>query len=257
MLTTAVDLPQIRRLEAVSFRSLPATSTYFNGSWAVRLTESLPAKRLNSVNPLDPRDSSNLEQRIALEAERFRRVDREMVFRLSPLAANDLTRYLQTSNWISFDPSIVMTLNLDHMQMDQAIDRLPFKDIHIWVDEVLELGNQNRDKKPGNVELIKSIESNTGLFLLRDENGLPSCALRVVIDNDLVGLFSLVTSTANKRQGLASSLLSSALAWARQQGAKKAWLQVEIANTPAISLYKKFGFHQAYEYVYACPPNQS
>ena len=256
MLTTEVDLPKIRRLEAVSFRSLPATSTFFNGSWAVRLTQTLPAKRLNSINPLDPRDSSNLEQRIALEMERFRRVDREMVFRLSPLAANELTRYLQSSNWTSFDPSIVMTLNLDQMHMDQTIDRLPFKDVQIWVDEVLELGNQNRDIKFGNIELIRSIESNTGLFLLRDENGSPLCALRVVIDNDLVGLFSLVTSTAKKRQGLASSLLSSALSWARQQGARTAWLQVESANTPAITLYKKFGFHEAYEYVYARPPKQ-
>lgn len=256
MLTTAVDLPLIRRLEAVSFRSLPSTSTFFNGSWAVRLTQALPAKRLNSINPLDPRDSANLETRIASEMERFRRVDREMVFRLSPLAANDLAQYLQSSNWTSFDPSIVMILNLDQMQMDQTIDRLPFKDVQIWVDEVLELGNQNSDKKLGNVDLIRSIESNTGLFLLRDKNEFPLCALRVVIENDLVGLFSLVTSTVKKRQGFASSLLSSALSWARQQGANTAWLQVESANTPAIALYKKFGFHKAYEYIYVRPPKQ-
>ena len=58
-------------MEAVAFRSFPATTTYFDGTWAIRLTAGHPAKRLNSVNPLDPSDTANLAERIDEAGRRF------------------------------------------------------------------------------------------------------------------------------------------------------------------------------------------
>ncbi len=250
---TEADLPHIRRLEAVSFRSFPATTTYFNGSWAVRLTAGLPAKRLNSVNPLDPFDTWNIKQRLNRELQRFGSFGRPMVFRLTPLAPKTLSDHLFASGWNSFDESIVMTLNLAQIDLSDAVIRLPFKDTGLWVDAVLELGNQEKFLKPGKVEVIKAIEAETGLFILKDANGIPRCALRAVLDNEMLGLFSLATSQQSQRKGLAKSLMRSALSWARQQGAKTAWLQVEKSNMPAIALYRHLGFQTAYSYVYAQP----
>ena len=61
---SGLDLGQVRRMEAVAFRSFPATTTYFDGTWAIRLTAGHPAKRLNSVNPLDPSDIAHMDERI-------------------------------------------------------------------------------------------------------------------------------------------------------------------------------------------------
>jgi len=49
------SLAQVRRFEAAGFRAWPAASVEYDGAWLVRLTSGLPAKRLNSVNPLDPK----------------------------------------------------------------------------------------------------------------------------------------------------------------------------------------------------------
>ena len=52
------NLPIVRRFEAAGFRAWPATSVQYDGAWSVRLTGGHPAKRLNSVNPLDPGDDA-------------------------------------------------------------------------------------------------------------------------------------------------------------------------------------------------------
>lgn len=60
-----MPLAQIRQIEAVGFRAWPAASVHYDGSWAIRMTACHPSKRLNSVNPLDPGDTDNMEQRVA------------------------------------------------------------------------------------------------------------------------------------------------------------------------------------------------
>src|SRR5690606_34782108 len=82
----APDLPVVRRFEAAGARAWPATSVYYDGAWAVRLTASHPAKRLNSINPLDPGDDGNLPERIARLGREFEAYGRPLTFRMSPLS---------------------------------------------------------------------------------------------------------------------------------------------------------------------------
>ena len=48
-------------------------------------------------------------------------------------------------------------------------------------------------------------------------------------------------------------LVQSALKWARQRGARFAWLQVEADNAPALGLYRSLGFDEIYRYHYRQP----
>ncbi|TIU15748.1 MAG: GNAT family N-acetyltransferase, partial [Mesorhizobium sp.] len=50
----------VRRYEAAGFRAWPAAAVHYDGTWVVRLTAGHPAKRLNSVNPLDPGDIQHI-----------------------------------------------------------------------------------------------------------------------------------------------------------------------------------------------------
>ena len=93
MSATQARLAWIRQLEAIAFRSFPSTSTFYDGTWAIRLTAGHPAKRLNSVNPLDPSDTGELAVRMAKAQRRFDSFGRPLMFRLSPLAPPALTRY--------------------------------------------------------------------------------------------------------------------------------------------------------------------
>jgi len=247
------DLTQVRRLEAVSFRSFPSTSTHYDGTWAIRLTAGHPAKRLNSVNPLDPSDHSYIDARLELAKRRFESFGRPLVFRQSPLAPHELETIFDDRGWERFDESIVMTLDLSCASLDDALDHVPMKDIGYWVDSFLQLSEEEMQTKPGLFEVISSIEPNCGLFV-KNVDDQHVAAVRCVHENDLAGVFDLVTGSSFHRQGHAKGLLASALKWARQSDAKHAWLQVLAENNAAIELYKGFGFEEVYRYSYRKAP---
>jgi ribosomal protein S18 acetylase RimI-like enzyme len=247
------SLPQVRRLEAVSFRSFPSTSTHYDGTWAIRLTAGHPAKRLNSVNPLDPSDHAYIDARIELAKRKFESFGRELIFRQSPLAPTELEDILDDRGWLRFDESIVMMLDLSSVDLSVHRDHVPMKDIGYWADSFLQLSSEKKSSKPGLVEVIQSIQPTCGLFV-KNEGDNHVAAVRCVHDNDLVGIFDLVTGNSHQRQGHASSLMGSALKWAKQSGSKHAWLQVVAENTAAFELYKSFGFEELYRYSYRKAP---
>lgn len=250
-----ISLAQVRRLEAVSFRSFPATTTYYDGTWAIRLTAGHPAKRLNSVNPLDPSDHSRILERLELARHRFAGFGRPLVFRQSPLAPKELEQIFDQRGWLRFDESAVMVVDLQMLDLDGALDQLPVQDVGLWVDSFMALSNHQAEVKPGLVEVISSIQPKSGLFL-RQENGVDVTAMRCVHDNDLAGVFDLATSAAHRRHGFARQLLLSAMKWAKQSGASHAWLQVELDNIAAIRLYENLGFYELYRYSYRKPAGQ-
>lgn len=246
-------LAQVRRLEAVSFRSFPSTSTHYDGTWAIRLTAGHPAKRLNSVNPLDPSDHAYIDARLELAKRKFKSFGRDLVFRQSPLAPVELEDLLDDRGWVRFDESIVMMLDLNKSDFSQYVDHVPMKDTGYWVDSFLHLSEETRSKKPGLFEVISSIQPTCGLFV-KNVGSEHVAAVRCVHDNDLAGVFDLVTGNEYLRQGHAKSLMGSALKWAKKSGARFAWLQVLAENEAAFELYSGFGFEELYRYSYRRAP---
>jgi ribosomal protein S18 acetylase RimI-like enzyme len=247
-------LSQVRRLEAVSFRSWPATNTHYDGAWAIRLTAGHPSRRLNSVNSLDPADHADLEGRIHRAAERFKAFGRPLVFRQSPLASPDLENILDARGWPRFDETIVMTADLDQVPLQEAIDQVPIKDAGRWVDDIITMKAVRGELKPGLSELIGSIQTSVGLFVTESREGMPYSAAMCVHDNDLAGLFEIVTHPEFRQQGRGREIVLSALQWAKLRGARRAWLQVVSVNQPAIALYHSLGFRETYRYAYRQAP---
>lgn len=248
------QLSQIRRMEAVSFRSFPATSTVFDGTWAIRLTAGHPSKRLNSVNPLDPSDRLWLEDRIHKAEQRFKSFGRSLVFRLTPLAPKGLTELLAENGWEEFEESIVMLADISKFELSETMDQVPLKDVGTWIDNFIEMSHYNTDLKPGLAEVIGATEPETGLFVHADKKGESASVLRCVHDRDLVGVFDLVTHPNALRCGHGKAVMETALLWAQRKGALSAWLQVVGDNKPAISLYNSMGFRELYRYTYWKPP---
>lgn len=242
-------LAQIRRLEAVSFRSFPSSTTHYDGSWAIRLTSGHPAKRLNSVNPLDPGDNSEMVSRLQHAQDRFDSFGRPLIFRQSPLAPEELDQLLDREGWARIEESIVMIADLDQMSFADAGEHEPVSDIGKWVDCFLEVSGDEKAPKPGLVEVISNIAPNSGLFV-NWQDGAAASVLRCVQDNELAGIFDLATAEMFKKRGFARDLMKSAMQWAKFSGARHAWLQVVANNAPAIRLYENFGFRELYRYSY-------
>lgn len=251
---SAPDFATVRRIEAVSFRSFPSNTTYYDGTWAIRLTAGHPARRLNSVTPLDPSDNTGLEHRLELARRRFHGFGRPLVFRMSPLAPTELHDLLDREGWSREDETLVMAAPLDATALACAVDQVPLKDTGRWVDAWLALNNLEAARKPGMVEVLQAIKAETGLFLTETQAGDPQGAVRCVRDADLAGIFELVCAASLRGQGHGRSILTSALKWAMSRGASAAWLQVGAGNDAAIGLYRSMGFAELYRYDYRCDP---
>lgn len=249
---TERHLPTIRRFEAAGFRAWPATSLRYDGTWAIRLTASHPAKRLNSINPLDPSDDHRMEERIARAGRRFEAYGRPLTFRISPLAAPGITRFLDEQGWSRLGETVVMRLVLSSGVVAQAMHQIPLKDMNRFITAALEVRGHSSSLRPGLSEVISSIEPETGLFVLEDR-AAPIATAICVHDRDLAGLFEIATSPSRRGEGHGRRVLLSALRWAHSRGAHTAWLQVEADNVAALHLYSGLGFSELYRYHYRQP----
>ncbi|HMQ57173.1 MAG TPA: GNAT family N-acetyltransferase [Rhizobiaceae bacterium] len=243
----------VRRLEAVGFRAWPAANVHYDGSWAVRLTASHPSKRLNSVNPLDPADHRQVEERIERAAKRFRSYGRALVFRQSPLAPLQLEAHLDAQGWRRFDETAVLTAELDRIDLEGGFDQIPLRDVGQYVDSSIAVRGVDPAIKPGLTEVLESIRQPSAMFVLEDSAGPVASAL-CVHDNDMAGLFEVAVREDAQGRGYARSVVRASLRWARSQGARLGWLQVEIANRAAASLYDRLGFSEVYRYAYRQKP---
>ncbi len=246
-------LAMVRRYEAAGFRAWPAAAVHYDGTWLVRLTAGHPAKRLNSVNPLDPGDTDQVAVRIVRASRRFDAYGRPLTFRMSPLSGQVLSKHLDEAGWNRFDESLVMRLPLAEAELGEAMDQIPLKDISRFIGALLKTRGSDASLRPGLSEVIGAIQPEAGLFALEDGSE-PLATLICVHDGDLAGLFEVATEKSVRNKGHGRNLILSALKWARLRGAREAWLQVEAGNAPALALYRSLGFEEVYRYHYRRPP---
>lgn len=247
------ELAIVRRFEAAAFRAWPAAAVQYDGTWLIRLTAGHPAKRLNSVNPLDPGDAVNIDKRIEKASRKFEAYGRPLTFRLSPLAGEKLDRHLDSHGWSRFDESIVMRLRMDQVSFDNAIHQIPLKDTSRFIAAAVKIKALNPAHRPGLSELINSIGPEAGLFVVKQGDD-PLATAICVQDGDLAGLFEVATHPDERGSGHGRRIVLSALNWARLKGAKQGWLQVQADNEPAVNLYRSLGFEEIYRYAYRRPP---
>jgi len=250
------ELASVRRLEVAGFRAWPAQRVHYDGTWVVRLSASHPARRLNSVNPLDPLDIARLDERVSALAARFRAAARPLVFRISPLSGPALSAHLDAKGWSSQAESLVMRLPLVEALVDQALDQIPLKDVARFAGAASVVHGYDETRQAGLAQVIDSIEPEAGLFVL-EHGDRPVATAICVHDGDLAGLFEVASAPSERGKGFGRRIVLSALKWARLRGATEAWLQVEADNAAALKLYSALGFHEVYRYHYRLPPEAS
>jgi len=71
-----------------------------------------------------------------------------------------------------------------------------------------------------------------------------------VVEEDMLGLFSIRTLREYQRRGVGWSITCALAIWGEENGANTAFLQVEAENKPALTLYEEMGFKTKYTYWY-------
>lgn len=246
-------LSQIRRFEAAGFRAWPAASTYYDGTWSIRLTPGHRSRRLNSVNPLDPNDHAELDDRIARATARFGSAGKPLTFRQTPLASRELDTWLDERKFARVHESTVMTCALDTMPFDRVMDMLPLRDAQRYAAASASIHGYDGQDASALFGVVQSVVPAKGLFVLEDGAG-PLASVMCVQDGMLAGLLDLATRPDARGRGHGRAVMMAALKWARSHGAVTAWLQMDLSSTAAAKLYASSGFSEIYRYVYRVAP---
>jgi len=86
--------------------------------------------------------------------------------------------------------------------------------------------------------------------------GRPVASAVLSVEDDVAGLFDIVTASAHRGQGIGTEIVAALLARAWERGARIAFLQVDEGNGPALAIYRRFGFHTCYRYHYRARPGE-
>ncbi|HUX85631.1 MAG TPA: GNAT family N-acetyltransferase [Chloroflexota bacterium] len=97
--------------------------------------------------------------------------------------------------------------------------------------------------------MLRSIKPSTTFATSRFDGETVAVGL-AVRERDHVGLFDVVTAPHRRNQGIGRRMMSTLLRWGRDDRATTGYLQVMRTNAPALHLYEKLGFREAYRYWY-------
>ena len=243
-----IDWPTIRALEEAALNAWPALQQILVDGWLVRFANGY-TKRANSVNPFYE-STQPVEAKIERCLALFQVQNLPPVFRLTPLAQpDDLDNRLAQMGFSEQSRTSVQTLDLavfttrfpSEFQYEASLSAA-------WARHFARLNNLGAHQDAHNA-LLRQIIPQTCFAVLHHHGQVVACGL-AVREGAYVGLFDIVVDSTVRRRGFGRTLVLSLLAWARQQGATTAYLQVMTTNTPALNLYHTLGFREVYQYWY-------
>jgi N-acetylglutamate synthase len=240
----------IRSLEERAFNAWPALQNVFCDGWVFRVSGGY-TKRANSANALAPTGSFPAVLRAA---EAFYAAQHlPTIFRLSPLAGPEPDSVLDGKGFRAIDETIVMVADLDADATAVAGVAIAAIPDAAWRQGFAD-ANAVAPAKRGVHDRMLAAITLPAAFATLSEDGQPLAYGLAVVERGMVGLFDIVTVPAARRRGAGRRLVASLVAWGWSKGAAAAYLQVVATNAPAIALYEKFGFREAYRYHYRVRP---
>lgn len=245
----------VRRLEAHAVEAWPATvSERVDGGWVLRATPGLDRGRSNhALPPCRPLWAGEIPGAIERVQAFAQRHGIPTGIQVSPLSLHgtlqaELDRRGWETRWpvlvlaasrspeVWSDPGLAASLSLE--RADHATPE--------WLAAWARC-EPNRDVE-AHVDTVFARLAGRATFARVDGDA----AVGIAVDgDDLAGLFCLAVDPARRRSGLGTSLVRALLAESR---ADVAYLQVEERNAPAVALYGRLGFGEAYRYCHRVAP---
>lgn len=245
-----MTLPDAEAFERAGLKAWPGITVEWDRSW-VRRAAGGYTKRANSTQCFDPDDFEDADLRVISAASWMIRHKIKPVFRTTPLASPELNATLDEAGWQSIDPSHLFAMELGDVEPDAEAILLPVLD-----PKFLAAAQRLQGYDDANMVAMKNLLAVfsvpvTGVVLTRDGEAVASSIMAVADGVVITG--NVVTDPSRRRQGLASAMMRSGLAWAKGEGARYAALNVQADNAAAKALYACLGYTHQYDYVYRIP----
>lgn len=246
-----MQITTIREIEEAALNAWPAHQQKLYDGWLLRFANGY-TKRANSVMPVY-RSVLDVDEKIDHCEEVYRQMGLPPVFRLTPLAEENLDVVLAGRGYQKLDPTRVMILDLAAWEAS-SLPKTPCRELPLeqWMGVFSEISGSLVEKQPAHAEILRGILSPYIMTALEISGRWVACGLGV-LERDWFGLFDIVTHRAYRQQGLGTQLVAGLLHWAKAQGAQKSYLQVMENNIPALGLYTKLGYADIYGYWYRVP----
>lgn len=240
------------QLEEHAVQAWPATITErVDGGWVLRATPGLDRGRSNhALTPCRPLSAEEIPAGIeSVEAFAGRHGIRVGI-QVSPVSLHgQLMGELDRREWASQWPVLVLAASRDEALWSEREPTSTLERADHATPEWLATWARC---EPG-----RDVESHART-VFRELAGramfarLGEAAVGIAVDHDdLVGLFCLAVDPARRRSGLGTAMVRALLAGAQ---AGTAYLQVEEDNRPAVGLYERLGFVEAYRYCHRVAP---
>jgi GNAT superfamily N-acetyltransferase len=238
-----------RRIEEVSLNSWPALQQVLYDGWILRFSKGY-TKRANSINPLFG-SSLDVHEKVDRCEKLYVQKGLPPVFRLTPFSSPpELDQVLEGCGYQRIDPTLVLHLDLGSRDVQPAsAAELRDERLDDWIEILCRFVESVVEKHQAHKEILQAIPSQRFLASLADAGQPVACGLGV-LEDEFFGLFDLVTDPQRRNRGYGTKLVSGLLGWARENGARHAYLQVVSTNAPARRLYDRLGFEEVYRYWY-------
>jgi GNAT superfamily N-acetyltransferase len=240
-----------RRVEEAALNAWPALQQMLFDGWLLRFAQGY-SKRANSINPLYP-STLDLEEKVMACERCYAAKAQPPIFRLTPFASPALDPLLERRGYDQVAPTMVLHLDLDAPSPRPSFaGQLHTESLDDWMALFCRLQGTEPARHQTHLQILQSIPAPQLLASLRHAGQTVACGLGV-LEQDIFGLFDLLTAPQKRNQGHGTRLVAGMLRWAQEHGARHAYLQVVRRNAPARRLYAKFGFASLYDDWYRIP----
>lgn len=245
-----------RRIEEASINAWPSLHQVLYDGWLLRFSRGF-TKRANCVVPLYPSERATAEE----TAEKIRHCEnlyaRDRLATIFRLTDDDdhraLSQALTDRGYQRHDATDVLAKPLTDAPIPKEFRQLGHNE---WLDLYATLTGVNEDATKLHGMLLRGIRTETCYGAVFQADEPVGCGL-AVIEQDLVGLFDVVTAISARGQGHGRSLVDALAAWGHGEGAVTAYLQVVADNAPAQRLYARLNYQIAHRYHYYSRPEDS
>lgn len=236
---------EISLLEELNFNAWPALRTVHFDGWLLRCTGG-QSRRVNSVNVLT-RGVVPLPEKIAAAEAIYARWGRSAVFRLTPLSEPELDALVADRGYGTEASTFVQVASLEAPPRALGV-AISDRSDEGWIAAALQIRGLSGDEAVAFGKQHRAVGIDCGWAVIHNEAGAAVAVGVVAIERGWAGLHGIYVAKGARRAGIARRLSEALLAHAYERGARRAWLQVEQNNAPAIPLYAALGFRTAYEY---------
>ncbi len=243
----------IRVIEELSMNAWPSLQTMLYDGWVLRFADGY-TRRANSINPLYP-SHDDVDGKIRTCEDLYRARGLNVVFKMTSAVYPETLDAVLVGRGYAVDArTSVQTLDLG------SVDQAPAPEVTLaetlsddWLSAFREMSGIPERRGPVLKQMLTAIAPAMCFASIRRGDQVVACGLGV-LQAGFVGLYDIITHPQARQQGHGARLVSSILAWARQRGARTAYLQVMLNNLPALRLYSKLGFGEIYQYWYRVKP---